>query len=352
MQLEELVELASGVDALYLSGRAAQNEPFMQMLDEFKFAAIERGSSVPFEMAGEDWLVANHGFHKYRFCLQHPYGQVGISPSEALPTLWVQPRAEFIHAAGPRVVADWFDDVLGYEFGAIRWSVNRLDLHADFQGLTIREIDATRFVTRAKHRSSYTDSGDLTGFVFGKRSTGTIGARIYDKTREIKDSGHAYWPEIWGDRFDPESIVWRVEFEIGREGLRSYGIQSPTEVLDAAGALWTSLTHSWLRLTDPTADMTSSRWPTAPEWTAVQRAGVSESALGLEKVSAGLEQGSIDLLLPTLVGCLAKFGAILDAEALSGVFAYLPQEVQRYCEMTETPFAERIKAKRSLLRLR
>jgi len=346
MQLGGLVELASGVDALYLSGRAVVPDSLWEDLVVGRKQARQIECPIRFDLAGVECELAQHGFHRYPICLKHPNGQIGITNSKALPTIRIQPRAEFLHEIGPRDVVRWFDDLLTQVVGPVRWSVNRVDLHADFQGWDLSDEDKPRFITKATKRDTHEDGNRLTGFEFGKRKTGTISARIYDKVIEMAQSGALYWPEIWGPSFNRELPVWRVEFEIGREGLREFGLDSPGEVLDAVGALWVSCTTSWLRFCSPTADETKSRWPVAPEWETVQRASVSEMAVGRERIAAGRSRESIDLILPALVGYLAKFGALSDSENLGGVFVRLPDLVHVYCDGTGKPFNDRIEKKR------
>jgi hypothetical protein len=345
-----LIELAAGVDALYLSGRAALPDHLLIRLEGCRDVARENGPQS-FDLGSEEFELAGHGLHKFRYRLDHKYGCIGISPSESLPALRVQPRAEFIHAVGPRAVVQWFEEVIGAEVGPIRWTVSRIDLYADFQGWGLTGDDRTRFVTRADLRDTYEDGDELTGFVFGRRSTGTISARIYDKTREMRRSGAAYLVDQWGKEFDPDRPVLRVEFEIGRDYLREYGLDSPDEVLDAIGALWWTCTRSWLRYCSPTADMTRSRWPVTREWESVQRARVGESAIGLEKVRAGMLRGSLERTMPSLVGWMARFGAITSTDDLAPLLTRLHDEVRRYCEQTGASIPARVAEKRKDLGL-
>lgn len=50
-----VVELASGVDALYLSGRAELSSALFEVLAERKVAAQEADAAVPLVLAGEEF---------------------------------------------------------------------------------------------------------------------------------------------------------------------------------------------------------------------------------------------------------------------------------------------------------
>ena len=138
-----LRELASGVDALYLSGRAVLPEPFVECLAAARAQAEASGSSQAVSIAGVEFDVASHGMGRYRYCLSHRYGQVGVSPSTHLPALRVQPWTQFLHGIGVREACGVFMELLGEELGACVLTVSRLDLYVDVQG-TPFETEPTR----------------------------------------------------------------------------------------------------------------------------------------------------------------------------------------------------------------
>ena len=67
-------------------------------------------------------------------------------------------------------------------------------------------------------------------------------ARIYDKTEEVRKKGSDWWPEIWGEAFQPDKRVLRVEFQLRREAIRELGMSSPDEVLNGLPGVWAYLT--------------------------------------------------------------------------------------------------------------
>ncbi len=70
----------------------------------------------------------------------------------------------------------------------------------------------------------------MSGLSFGKRGA-KLYARIYDKSREVNDTGHQWWPEAWGPKYDPDRKVLRVEFELRRAGLVEFGVDTPEDAL-------------------------------------------------------------------------------------------------------------------------
>ncbi len=55
--------------------------------------------------------------------------------------------------------------------------------------------------------TTFEEGSSLTGLQFGRRTSGTVSARLYDKTREIASGDGQYWPEIWGGEFDKSKAV-------------------------------------------------------------------------------------------------------------------------------------------------
>jgi hypothetical protein len=184
-----LVELASGVDALYLSGRTALPLPFLDRLEETRKLAEVASATIPFDLGGELFGMAPHAFGRYRFCLEHPDGRIGISPSHQLPALRVQPRGSFLHTVGSAAAVARFQRVLEAECDEVFFHVSRIDLYADFEGWGIGVEDRPLFICRAGSVRTFEEENRFTGFEFGRRFTKTVCARIYDKTTDVARTG-------------------------------------------------------------------------------------------------------------------------------------------------------------------
>jgi len=335
-------ELASGVDALYLSGRAVISTDLEFILNETRAFAEETDDSVPFDLGGEWMQLHARAFGKHRFSLEHPYGRVGITASKSLPAIRVQPRAEFLHGVGPRAAVEWFARHLEATCGPVLLTVSRLDLFADFQGWSLDGDDRREFLCRATDLGLREASDEFNGLQFGKRTSGTISARLYDKTIESAKTGSLYWKDIWGENFDPEQSVLRVEFEVARDALRQFGVNRPDDVLDATGSLWVYLTTQWLTHRMVTNDQNKSRRPTSPEWLGVQRARIGENDCGISRTYGGKALGQIWNILPALTGYLANFGALTQSESFADLVPHLSNFLAQYAERTDTTMRERI----------
>jgi hypothetical protein len=123
-----LVELASGVDALYLSGRASLPGELLGRLEVAREEAVRANEARSFLLGGVEFRMKPHSWLRYRYCLDHAFGRVGLTMSHHLPAVRVQPHTEFIQGSGPRPVVEWYRELLESECGAVLFSVNRLDL--------------------------------------------------------------------------------------------------------------------------------------------------------------------------------------------------------------------------------
>ncbi len=197
---ESLRELASGIDSLYWSIVGHLPAVELERLTAHCALAEEVGEAVPFLLGGEEWAIKPFGFMgTYRFYLVHPHGRVGVTPSEHLPTVYVQPNAEFLHGVGPEACTAWFNEVVSSLVTGGIPKVSRLDLFMDEQGWNPTPSMRDRFVTRASHRRVYEDDRKMTALQFGKRGSGLY-ARIYCKSIEVKEKGSVWFVERYASR--------------------------------------------------------------------------------------------------------------------------------------------------------
>jgi hypothetical protein len=132
----------------------------------------------------------------------------------------------------------------------------------------------------------------VTGYQFGRSQ---VVARLYKKTIETAEKGNEAYVALLsaccGDRYDPATDVWRLEFEIKREGMKGFRLYAlPEEDDDEAeieaelsaeelqhigtlprpfarlNELFQHLTRHWLRLVEPAEDANRSRWPMHATW--------------------------------------------------------------------------------------
>ena len=339
-------QLASGIDALYLSGHGlVRAETLEELAHQRDLAEARLPASL--SLGPLSFAVAPHGWGKYRYCLEHPVGRVGVSPSRHLPPLRIQPRSEFLHALGPARAVETFEQLLGAHCIGLGFSVSRADLYVDVTGFPLETAMAGRFVCRGEARRSYETAGRCSGFDFGSRRTGSLYARVYDKLLDVERTGHDWWFEIWGEDHEGDGPVTRVEFEIGRQGLGEFSLDSPAEVLDGAPGLWRYATGEWLTYRSPTADSNRTRWPLAPEWRVVQEAALAGAEGDLERLRARGRAGSLRRLTPGLIGYLVGFAALVGTVDIDDTLAALDGHVRNDEIVRRKRFADRVERRRA-----
>lgn len=345
----QVSELTSGVDALYLSARAVLSPSLCERLEEMRRFADRVRLAVPVELGGEIVPMAPHAWGRYRYCLEHRCFRIGLTSSPHLPQVRVQPRAEALHSLGPKGTVELVSGFLSPELGTLSWSVSRLDLFCDVEGLELCAQDARRFVCRADARRTFELGGVLSGFTFGTRKTKTLSARLYDKTADVAAKGTTWWKALWGDAYTDGVGVWRLEFEVARGALIQFGLSSPKEVLSGAGDIWAHATTDWLSYRTPTKDTTRSRWPLAPEWHVIQGASLLQRRMGAERIAAAQKASSVARLLPGLTGYLASLAALVGTEDLDDTVVAAGPHLRDYERATRTTFADRVVRKRAAM---
>jgi hypothetical protein len=328
-----------------MSGRVVVPEAVIEGLQSSREVAEEAEGPVGIEFGGVDFDILPRGLRMHKYRLEHPLGVVAISPSEKLPPVLIQPRAEFLHRVGPEGVVRFFRTVIEREMGAVKLCASRLDLYVDVQGWDLSVDERRRFVSHARNVVGREKSDLFNGLEFGARGAKTIRLRIYDKTIEIAAKGGSYVEQTWNDDYDPSVPVLRVEFEVGRTPLTQYGIDTAQEAIDAAPGLWRGLSERWLTYRVETADSNKSRWPIAPEWIVVQQAALGNNAIGLDRMIEDHALADLKWLRPRLTGCAARVTAIKGGRSIADAVNLVAEELHKYEVETGRSFDSRVAEK-------
>jgi hypothetical protein len=392
--------LLASPDTLHLSADIRVSDAVYEKLKREKLAAQEAGKVNAVQCP--DWLGAQvlpHGARGgYGLVLETDDFSVKVLgkgiPNR--PGLFIELRSDFLHThpEGPHGACEetlcWIRNQLLHDqdertvhdrlsFEAVRLS--RVDLHADWQGgwvpspADILEDSPRRFIKPARVQShSFIDGTTFTGFVFG---SGSVLARIYKKSyqarQKLDDSYFALLAERNPETFDPTQDVWRLEFQLRREGVKGFKLyrdpdsgddeaaieaELSAEELQHIGtlpryfthqeALWRHLSSHWLRLVLPDGQANRSRWPTDPTWALLQEdygriVGVPPLSEAAKAVVRGARYtGKSRLLRRMLLGVVDS----LEVEDASPTAASLAA-LHRWIEKVATKEAERAQARRA-----
>jgi hypothetical protein len=233
--------LLCGIDGVYLGYYGQVPRSLYEVLSKCGYAITISGMkfSVKYVARGTYGVVLSNEF------LTISLGN--SAPSPYSPSIYIQVKSQFIWSAGLqevyeqilRIVNDIYDDVPERE------QVSRVDLFADIAwSKQFEPEDIKNLITRARSKFTHYEGQRISGFTIGK---GKVTARIYDKTLEIRKSGKDWLYDLWGIEKDNQNHrVWRVEFQLRREALKEFGIETFDDLLTASQALWNYCTSKWL----------------------------------------------------------------------------------------------------------
>ena len=313
-----------GVDSLYLSypGKLFYHQD--ETLQALKAAAR---SGVPGEVANAQLLLGEHIFEVrdkgtglFAYVLEDNAFRISLASVDAgaLPMAYVKISAHRLAAGSVQSIEEELRALL-QELGSIEESVrvSRIDLFVDF----VSDVDMegwtrSAWVTRARSINAYAVDDQFSGWAIGLG--GPMAARLYDKTLEILKSHKDWLKPLWVARgWDGESRVLRLEFEIKRDVLKGFGLESLADVLRAMAGVWSYATTEWLRLTLPNPDDgTRSRWPIHPLWGMLSGVDWDGERGPLSRSFALDRAPSVRWLLRQIFALLCSFMAV------RGVYAY------------------------------
>lgn len=376
--------LAAWVDTLYFSlDLMVTPETFARLLEEQQTARDLRDARRAVYVSA--WLnagVSPMGAHGYPILIERKERwairlQVG---NRHQPGIFVEMRAQELHLH-PAGILGACEDVLQFVRDTLladdpikqamcrvsETRCSRLDLHLDWQGGWHPEatnLQKRQFIRPARVKwNSYMEGDTCLGYQFGKKR---IMARVYNKTQQtaIKHITwyDAYLKERAGAAYNPDQPVWRVEYEIVRDGMKGFCLETTPEVTDDddtiaaemegedlpnigsvpkalhwAAHLWGYLSHRWLRLVMDDGDHNRARWPTHPTWQVLQQGFAPSFALPplsdakIKLVRLQRHSGYNRALKRMAVGVMASAQLLLDSDPASVLPGFL-QGVMRQAQ--------------------
>ena len=156
-------------------------------------------------------------------------------------------------------------------------SVSRVDWAFDYH-LPLRDFDESHFVSVASKDSKHREDRRLQTLMFGRDD---VVLRLYDKVAEINQQSHKTWfYALWTGVCED---VWRVEWQVRKPLLRSFGIRTLDDLFERQGDVLRHLTSEHTTLRVPNADSNRSRWPLHPLWQDLQQRVAELDAIGAQR---------------------------------------------------------------------
>jgi hypothetical protein len=318
---ERITPLLAGMDTVYFSCDLPLSDAMRERLSQEKEMAQARATQR--QVHCPEWLEARMcpqgAKGGYAFLIETEDFSVKLLGKhiQNRPSVFIEMRSHALHthpegAAGAceaalawvrsHLYADQMAARDAISFSAAK--ISRADIHIDWQSGYVPALrnlseELRCFIRPGRVKGAlYFQGGDATGIQFGRSQ---VVARLYNKTLETKEKGNEAYAELLtarcGEAFQPEQDVWRLEFELKREGAKGFRLYAPpeeddpdeeveaemsAEELQHIGTLprffarmeelFLHLTHHWLRLVEESEDTNRSRWPMHSTWQQLREA--------------------------------------------------------------------------------
>jgi hypothetical protein len=214
-----------------------------------------------FKLGCEEFLLAAHGTSSgYPFLIENDTFSIEFGEFNK-PNFFVTFRS----------IALWHQGTFNLHQRFLAWAesvgmtpykaetLSRVDFTFDYYLPTI-DFDEDSFVTSAIKDIQYRKNGKVQTFIFG---TGDTLLRVYNKCDEIEETSAKIWfYDIWGIDHD----VWRIEWQIRKDRLRTVGIKSFEDLKERQGDLLRILVKDHTSLRIKADDSNRSRWSMHPLW--------------------------------------------------------------------------------------
>lgn len=220
------------------------------------------------------WLYpTDTGIVRYRYGVTSDGISIYYTDSKELkPNCYIRFSSEVIQRQGYDKVYMRCCNMLKY-FGIDRpgktLKLSQVDLSFDFQADFSKYIDDREnyaVQTKLKNCSDRRELDGLKHRLFGIGTSVGYKVRCYDKLGESNNvRGKFYWHEIWRQMgFSLEKPIWRVEYEIRRDFLKSWKVNSLRSFLRCQRAIQKRLFSLWnIKILD---DSNKSRCSFVPEF--------------------------------------------------------------------------------------
>ncbi|OGV77907.1 MAG: hypothetical protein A3I83_01085 [Methylotenera sp. RIFCSPLOWO2_02_FULL_45_14] len=209
----------------------------------------------------EEFLLASHGTGSgYSFLIENDTFSIQFGEFNN-PNFYVTYRS----------IALWHEGAFNLHQRFLDWAkslgltpykaetLSRVDFTFDYY-LPAIDFDADNFITAAIKDNQYRKDRKVQTFNFG---AGDTLLRVYNKCDEITETSAKTWfYDIWGIDHD----VWRIEWQIRKDRLRTVGIKSFEDLKERQGDLLRILVKDHTTLRIKADDSNRSRWPLHPLW--------------------------------------------------------------------------------------
>lgn len=259
------------------------------------------------QLGSETFLLASHGTGSgYPFLIENDAFSIQFGEFNK-PNFFVTFRSfalwQYGASALHRRFLDWATSV-GYQ-PFLPERLSRVDFTFDYQ-IPVIDFNEDNFVTSTAKDKQFRKHRKVQTFGFGE---GDVVLRVYNKVDEIQEKSAKTWFfDLWGC----SENVWRIEWQIRKAWLRTFGIRTFADLEERQGDLLRVLVNDHTTLRIQTEDSNRSRWPVHPLWADLQARVAQMDGLGVVReldMLALLKEREARMAI-SVYGYLKRFGAI------------------------------------------
>ena len=228
----KLTVLRVGIDTLEASIGGRVEADAARVLTAWKTRAQEQDAPQYTELSGLDFALQPQGAKPYAFKFAGDEASIRLTASDKIPGAAIRLSAFGLALYEPLALYDMVAGIVQEYFGPRGpHKLSRIDIAADFQGFDLSNLNGARFVCPATFRPIYPNVDAPETYQFGK---GPLVVRVYNKTRELAQSGKTWLPALWAQHpdYDPSADVWRFEIQYRRDVLRELGSAFPGQAIE------------------------------------------------------------------------------------------------------------------------
>ncbi|OMG54701.1 hypothetical protein BJN45_05685 [Azonexus hydrophilus] len=273
--------------------------------ESLRLAKIRHPKAI--KLGSETFLLASHGTGSgYPFLIENDAFSIQFGEFNK-PNFFVTYRSfalwQYGASALHRRFLDWAASV-GYTT-FMPEHLSRVDFTFDYQIPAI-DFNEDNFVSATTKDKQFRKNRKVQTFGFGE---GDVVLRVYNKVDEIQEKSAKTW---FFDLWQCSENVWRIEWQIRKAWLRTFGIQTFADLEERQGDLLRVLVHDHTTLRIQTDDSNRSRWPVHPVWADLQERVRQMAGLGVVReldTLALLEERETRMAI-SVYGYLKRLGAI------------------------------------------
>ncbi|MBT9521338.1 MAG: hypothetical protein IV101_10645 [Dechloromonas sp.] len=297
--------------------------------EEQRLAKIRRPKAIT--LGSEEFLLAPNGTKSgYPFLIENDNFSIQFGEFNK-PNFFVTFRSFALWQFGAmklhRRFLDWAASMGFATFRPERLS--RVDFTFDYQIPAI-DFDEDSFVSQATKDNQHRKNRKVQTFRFGE---GDVVLRIYNKVDEIQEKSAKTWFfDMWGC----SENVWRIEWQIRKTWLRTFGIQTFVDLEERQGDLLRILVNDHTTLRVPNDDSNRSRWPLHPLWADLQSHIAAMDGLGIvcEIDPGALLNERETRMAISVYGYLKRIGAIQGIRRRTPEIGY-EESITQLCKMLD-----------------